>query len=308
MKKIIDTIKNAAYINELKKIAGYGRDFVAGLDPTGVASSKRARDVAEHNAPHRGSHAASAVAGGVAGGYALGAAIPAAATGAAALITHRANPALSKTLRDTAKGTLSAMHPGHMYKYVKSLGPTFKAMKESGKGINIVQDLKENWHKNPVRSVKKGVVALKHFAKGDKMSSEVAKKHFGKDKFTEGMLKSVTAVTTGLASVGGAGVGGLTAGMQYRQAYKDRDKLNQIKHASFKDELNKIAGTISPESLRVMHESIKAKNPVTSLGVKSLKQQIEDVNKFKIKNVYTKKPLMVLNIKSSHINPYIRNN
>jgi len=101
----------------LKKIAAleYGKDFIAGLDPTGTLTFRYASKYKSRHKAHR----AIGTAGGMIGGYALGAALPAAAIGAAALALRK-KPVISKELVTAAKGSLDALRPHRLIKHIRS--------------------------------------------------------------------------------------------------------------------------------------------------------------------------------------------
>ena len=280
-------IKEIDFNNSLKKLA-YIKDFAVGLDPTGVLSSRHAKTVKDN----RGAHQTAAIAGGITGGMVIGAGIPAVAAGLGSLAMKKVNPELAQQLGHVSKASIEALHPGKLVNYARSLKPAMEVGAEAKKLVGAGFGLKDSLtgKSNPLEAPGhiKTILGGGELVKKEKAVSE---KYYKGRPVSEGALKAVTAVTTAGASLGGAGVGGATAGLQYRQAYQnqDKEKLNkhastggnmnfveQIKQAAFIDELEKIAGNPTRAELNTF-STIRARNL----------EEAKDAAKFKI----TKKTL-----------------
>jgi len=203
-----------------KKDSSLGYDFLAGIDPTGVATFRAASKNEKNHAVHR----IAGTAGGFLGGTAIGVALPAAVYAGAKVLLKKRMPHLSKTFGQASKDTIKALNPHALYKNVKATPSAARYLS----GLSEMPAMMREYQK-----VSKGPAGM--IGAASKIDPKDAKKLRDLQK-SEDKLKKMfkgqdpasaaqTAITGLLGVSGGLGSGVLNAASahsQYNAALKER--------------------------------------------------------------------------------------
>ena len=213
----------------LKKIAAWytpAKDFAAGIDPTGTSTFRLA---SKYKKGH-GGHRAMGDLGGFIGGTAIGALLPAAVIGGTALALKRKMPGMSKEFFSAMRGSADVVNPVRMWKHIKSIPEIIKYKQQAFKVLNQSKSLGRSakmYQKNPF---KKGMEGQMRRAKGfqkeqdlfDKMEINLGNKYYGGKPPSEGISRTMTALTTVPAALATGGLNMSSAHMQYNEALNQR--------------------------------------------------------------------------------------
>lgn len=214
------------------------KDFLGGIDPTGVKTFQFASRREKGHGPRR----AAAVAGGVVGGTAIGALLPAALMAGTSLVMKaRGKGALAKSFMTSAKGSFDVVNPLRMVKHVKSIKPALKYQAAGEEALTAGQRVMKNvksdpltWLKNTMTGGTKGgsvggmgkdVNTLRKATKEmDTLGANLSKKYYGGADPMTGGMRTMTALTTVPAAVGTGMLSGSSSALQYNAALREKEK------------------------------------------------------------------------------------
>jgi hypothetical protein len=215
-------------------------DFAAGVDPTGTSTFRLASKYKGGHIAHR----AVGDVGGFIGGTALGAALPAAAIGLTALALRKKMPMLSKEFVTAAKGSLDVVNPVKMWRHAKSVPDIVRYKRQAVKVISQSKNLgdKAKTLQSAARTVQSGGKIPTNISQQKKMLNlgrqgerfqkeqdllqdmqrNMSKKYYDGKAPSEGIARTMTALTTIPAAISTGILNTSSAHMQYGEALKQR--------------------------------------------------------------------------------------
>jgi len=215
-----------------EKIAAWytgAKDFAAGIDPTGTSTFRLA---SKYQGDHK-KHRAAGDVGGFLGGTAIGALLPAAVIGGTALALRKKMPGLSKEFMTAMKGSADVINPVKMYKHIKSIPDIVRYKRQAFKVLNKSRRLGAN--AKGLQAGRGNIDAnrlsrvqgkAKSFQKDQdllqSMEKNISKKYYGGKTPSEGIGRTMTALTTVPAALATGALNMSSAHMQYNEALNQR--------------------------------------------------------------------------------------
>jgi len=135
-------------------ISNYTKDFIAGVDPTGVHTYSRAMKYKNKHYLHR----IIGNIGGFAGGYVLGGLVPASTAFAGALLFKKKLPFISRTFKTTSKDVMGIMNPIKIYQSAKAIPYAIKYKIYAQKALGYSKGIEKKF-----RGLKKQLKGSPHY-------------------------------------------------------------------------------------------------------------------------------------------------
>lgn len=218
--------KIASNLYKKAEDSSYLKDFISGVEPTGVYTFENATK----NKKNHGKHKAVGDVGGFLGGYALSTLSTAAGMGALGLGAKKLKPDMASSLMRGAKNSLEALRPKKLHETMKKLPEASSISRDTGKIFNKADDIVD---KAKVKSKAKTLNPQDITDKAEEAVNLMKRRKAYKGKHGTSpeydFAKGVTALGGVAVGTLGGGLNALSAHTQYNAGKNLADKQKKKK-------------------------------------------------------------------------------